>query len=299
VDIAGGSVWDCLPYLTNPNPGTNKKTGLPCFTGNVNNLKVIASDRGVYITGSLAKFYLGTNLHTLTRSDTIQAFEKIADTLCLPIHRAKVTRIDAGPNIITDLKPERYYQYLGQYGRFTRSTFKNTLYYHTSKKSITIYNKIDECKNAKVPIPEIYVGKNVLRFEVSYINRLPKQFNQAVITPDTLTNERFYMDMYDRWYNDYESIDKVGLFNMDIKNINTPKDYLDEFLAACLLEKGLDNVFNHIETLREQNVYKQSEYYSVLKRKIKDMVSTKDKAEQPELIQELNKKMAKAKQYYR
>lgn len=290
-DMAGGSVWDCLPHLTNLKESYRQDTGQTYITGNAGNLRVIVSEHGVFITGSLAKFYLGTNLYTLTRSDTIQAFEMMGDTLHLPIHKAKVTKIEAGHNIITDYSPELYYPYLGHSQYYNRSTFDKTLYYKHSQRTKKVYNKIAECRKVKVAIPEVYAGKNVLRFEVSYTARLPKQFNQALITPATLTDERFYMAMYDRWYNEYESIDKVGLFKMDTSKINTPNDYLQQLLANCIQEKGLDNVLNHIEVMREQKVYKQSEYYSTLKRKVKDLVKVSDKAEQPELIQELNKKM--------
>lgn len=296
VDMAGGSVWNCLPYLKNLRENYRQDTGQTYVTGNAGNLRVGISERGISITGSLAKFYLSTNLHTFTRSDTIRAFEMMADTLHLPIHKAKITRVDIGHNIITDYKPELYYPYLGQSARYIRSTFDKTLYYQNGQRTKKAYNKIAESMKSKVSIPDLYAGKNVLRFEVSYTAKLPKQFNQALITPDTLIDERFYIEMYDRWYNEYEAIDKVGLFNMDTSKINTPKDYLEQFLATCILEKGLDNVLNHIEVMREQKVYKQPEYYSTLKRKIKKMVRNSNKAEQPELIQELNKKMAYTRQ---
>ena len=297
--MAGGSVWGCLPYLTNRRENYRQDTGQSYVTGNADNLRIGVSERGVSITGSLAKFHLGTNLHTLTRSDSRRAFEQMADTLHLPINRAKVTRIDVGQNIITVYKPELYYPYFGQSQYYTRLTQPKSISYQNSQRAKKAYNKIAESKKNRVPIPEVYAGKNVLRFEVSYTARLPKQFNQAVITPETLIDERFYMAMYDRWFSEYEAIDKVGLFNMDTSKINTVKDYLDQFLATCIQEKGLDNVLNHIELMREQKVYKQTEYYSTLKRKVKEMVKSSKGTQQPELIQELDKKMVKAKQYYR
>ena len=297
--MAGGSVWDCLPYLTNLRESYRQDTGQSYVTGSAGNLRIIVSERGISITGSLAKFHKGTNLHTLTRSDTIRAFEQLSDTLHLPIHRAKVTRIDVGQNIITNYKPELYYPYFGQSQYYTRLTQPKSISYQNSQRSKKAYNKIAESKKNRVTIPEAYAGKNVMRFEVSYSARLPKQFNQASITPDTLTDERFYMKMYDRWFSEYEAIDKVGLLNMDTSKINTPKDYLEQLLAACIVEKGLDNVLNHIELMREQKVYKQTEYYSTLKRKVREMVKSSNGAQQPELIQELDKKMEKAKRYYR
>ncbi|MBC5774242.1 hypothetical protein H8S95_09225 [Pontibacter sp. KCTC 32443] len=297
---AGGSVMDCLPnYLTNLSESYRQDTDKTYITGNAGNLRIGISDSGVSIKGSLAKFYLGTNLHTLTRSDSRRAFEMLADTLHLPIHKAKVTRVDVGHNIITAYKPELYYPYLGQSPRYTRLTQPKSISYQNSQRSVKAYNKIAESKKNRVTIPDVFKGKNLMRFEVSYMARLPKQLNQAVITPDTLTDERFYMDMIDRWHNEYEAINKVGLAKMDTSKIKTEKDYLDQLLILAIQEKGLDTILHHVEVMREQKVYKRPEYYSNLKRKIKNLVGCKTVAEQPELIQELNKKIARAKANYR
>lgn len=299
VDMIGGSVWDCLPYLTNLSENYRQDTGKTYVTGTAGNLRAGVSEHGVSITGSLAKFHLGTNLHTLTRSDTKQAFEHLADTLHLPIQKAKVTRIDVGQNIMTDYKPELYYPYFGQSPCYTRLTQPKSISYQNSYRSKKAYNKIAESKKNRVAIPDVYADKHLMRFEVSYTARLAKQFNQALITPDTLTDERFYMAMYDRWYNEYESINKVGLTLMDTSKINTPKDYTDQVLRLVVQEKGLEAFLHHIEIMKEQKVFKHKKYYTDLRNIFKNMVKAQSMAEQPELIQELNKKVEKAKRYYR
>jgi hypothetical protein len=299
VDMIGGSMLDCLPYLTNLSESYRQDTGTTYIKGNAGNLRIGISERGVSITGSLAKFYLGTNLHTLTRSDCKRAFEMMADTLHLPIQKAIVRRVDIGHNIITDYKPELYYTYFGQSPYYTRLIQPKSICYQNSLRAKKAYNKIAESKYNKVPIPEVYADKNVLRFEVSYTSRLPKQFNQAVITPNTLTDERFYMDMYDRWFNEYEAINKIGLTLMDTSKIHTPKDYKDQLLRMAVQEKGLEAILHHIEVMKEQKVFKHKKYYTDLRNDFKNMLSTKDIAGQPELIQELSKKIARAKQSYR
>jgi hypothetical protein len=296
---AGSPVMDCLHYLTNRSENYREDTGKTYITGNAGNLRIGISEHGVSIKGSLAKFYLGTNLHTLTRSDSRRAFEMMADTLHLPIHKSKVTRIDIGHNIITSYKPELYYPYLGPSQYYTRLIQPKSITYYSSKKTVKAYNKIAESKKSKSIIPDVFKGKNLLRFELGFTEKLPKQFNQAVITPNTLTNERFYMDMYDRWHNEYEAIQKIGLAKMDTSKIKTEKDYLDQFLIMSLKEKGIENVLHHIEVMREQKVYKHTEYYSNLKRKIKELAGCKTNIEQPELIQELNRKIARVKTSYR
>ncbi|MCJ8165526.1 hypothetical protein MKJ04_11805 [Pontibacter sp. E15-1] len=296
----GGSTWNCLPYLTNLSETYHKDTGQTYITGHRDNLRVSVSERQISIIGSLAKFFLGTNLHTLTLPDSSRAFEKMADILHLPIHKAEIRVIDIGHNIFTDYKPERYYINLGESAGYNRLVQPKSITYHTGKRKVKAYNKIAECKKSRTLIPDVYAGKNVLRFEVCHTERLPEQFNRAVITPDTLTDERFYMSMYDRWYKEYEAIEKIGLFNMDISKINTPKDYLDQLLILAVQEKGLDNVLHHIEVMKEQKVFKHPAYYSNLKRDLKKLLSSNSPfAQEPELLKELNSKMERVRRYYR
>jgi hypothetical protein len=299
LDKAGGSVMNCLPFLTNLSDTYKQDTGKTYVAGNAGNLRVGISDYGISITGSLAKFYLGTNLHSLNRSDTRRAFEMMADTLQLPIQKATVSRVDIGVNLMTDYKPELYYPFLGPSRYYQRLVQPKSISYQHTLRSNKFYNKIAESKSKGVSIPEVYKGKHLMRNEVCYMQRLSKQFNQAIITPDTLTDERFYMGMYDRWFKEYEAIQKIGLAKMDTKKISTPNDYLNQLLAISIQEKGLDTILHHVEIMREQKVFKHSAYYSNLKKEIKRLSSGVATTEAPELIQELNKKVARAKAHYR
>lgn len=298
VDMAGSSVWDCLPYLTNLRENYRQDTGQSYVTGNAGNLRIgVSEQRGVSITGSLAKFHNGTNLHTLTRSDSKRAFERIADTLHLPIHRAKVKRIDVGHNIITDYKPELYYPYFGQSSRYSRGIFKGSLYYQNGQRSKIAYDKIAESKYNRVAIPEVYAGKNLLRFEVSYKKNLPKYFNLAAITPDTLTDERFYMGMYDRWYKEYDNINKIGIPVMDKNKMRTSANFIKQ--AGLMALKHWNEVFlNVAEEMKSENGFTTKKEYDRVKRLLKQYTKSSPE-KQSELIQELNKKMERAKRYCR
>jgi hypothetical protein len=77
------------------------------------NYKVNISPQGISFKGSLAKYFLPDNFHTLTRSDSERAIEKMADEIHLPMKQAKVTRIDFAQNFIVKYPPEAYYNYLG------------------------------------------------------------------------------------------------------------------------------------------------------------------------------------------
>ncbi|MFT2007193.1 phage/plasmid replication protein [Pontibacter sp. 13R65] len=296
---AGSNLVDCLPYLTNLSETYKQQSGQTYVTGNAGNLRVCVSGYGISIAGSLPKFYAGTNLHTLNRGDCKRAFEMMADTLHLPVQKANVSRLDFGLNLITQYKPELYYPYLGQSSYYNRLTQPKSISYQNKLRSKKFYNKVAECKSTGVAIPEVYQDKHLLRYEVCYMQRLPKQFNQAIITPNTLTDESFYMGMYDRWYKEYSVIEKKGLLNMDTRKINTPDDYLKQLLGLAIQEKGLEAILHHVEVLREQNTFKHAAYYSNLKKALKQLSNSSTYSETPELLQELNKKVARAKQSYR
>jgi hypothetical protein len=290
-----GNLLDCLPYLTDISE-TYKRDGGKFTTGHAGNFRIYISDYGINIKGSLAKYYLGTNLHTPTREECKRAFELLADTLHLPIQLATVSRIDIGMNLITQYKPEVYFSYLGQSNYYNRLTQPMSISYQNTQRCKKFYNKIAEIKSRRAIIPNPYQGKNMLRYELSYLKRLPKQFNRAIITPDTLIEEDFYINLFDRMVKEYEVIQKIGLVNMDISKLRSPKDFMKWINALAIQEKGSDTFLHLVDLLKEQNAFNKPEYYSRLRSEIIRQSGGYTIADTPELVLELNKKIAGAKE---
>ena len=80
-------------------------------SGYLKNYKVNLSEQGVSLKGSIAKYFLPDNFHTLTRSDSARAFEMMSDELYLPIQEAKVSRIDFAQNFMMEYDPQAYYSF--------------------------------------------------------------------------------------------------------------------------------------------------------------------------------------------
>ncbi|NDK56815.1 phage/plasmid replication domain-containing protein [Pontibacter fetidus] len=296
-EVVGDDMFYCLPILSNI-AETTWKDGRIYITGNIGNCLVSISENGMSIKGSLSKFYLGSNLYTLTRKDTKLAFELMADTLHLPIHRAVVSRLDIGLNLETQYTPELYYRYLGPSNYYKRLTQPQSITYQNKRRSKKFYNKAAECRSTGVVLPLLYQDKNLLRYEVSYLQRLRSQFKIGVITPDTLTNEPFYFKLIDCWVNEYESINKVKSISMNTNHIRTPKDYLRQVAAMAILEQGIDSHLDYVDLLKNQNKFKKVEYYSRLRRDIRKLAATKISCDMPELIQELNQKVDQARLHF-
>ncbi|MBK8622694.1 MAG: hypothetical protein IPN79_13300 [Saprospiraceae bacterium] len=265
----------------------------------MNNYKVSLSGQGVSLKGSLAKYFLPDNFHTLTRSDSARALEQLADELYLPIHNANVSRFDFAENFLMDYEPEAYYQFLGQCQYYKRLPQDKSLYYTNGMRQKVFYNKIAEGKAKRLSLPEVWNGQNVLRYEMRFISRLPKQFKQAEIKASSLSNEKFYITIFDRWLAEYEAINKNHNINFNISNMNSPKDFWKQINLMAINMIGQDKIIQEIENLRHQKAFDKPEYYSRLKREIKKLCKTPEMTNQSDLVAELDRKIKAARNHYR
>lgn len=269
------------------------------FSGKLKNYKVFISGKGVSLDGSLAKYFLPDNFHTLTRSDTARAFEMMADELYLPIQKANISRVDFAQNFLMDFEPEAYYNFLGECQYYNRQPQAKSLYYTNTLRQKLFYNKIAEGKAKGLSLPEVWNGQNVLRYEMRFISRLPKQFNQAEITASTLSNEKFYRVIFDKWLAEYEAINKLHSINFNLSDMNSPKDFWRQVNLMAINMIGQDKIMQEIENLRHQRAFDKPEYYSRLKKEIKELCKTPEMTASSDLVAELDKKIRVSKRYYR
>jgi len=104
------------------------------------NLNVLFTSNGISIKGSLAKYFIGNNLKTLTREEIKTAIQKIGNDLSIPILKAKLTRIDIGFNMSMEYEPRYYFNGLGEKSRMHRSIVDPTsLYYKNGSKVLNFY----------------------------------------------------------------------------------------------------------------------------------------------------------------
>ena len=85
-----------------------------------------------------------------------------------------------------------YLEHLGALRYFERGGTVNSLYYYGNGKEINIYDKNMERASAGEPIPELYAGRNVLRYEMRYTKRLPRQLNRPYVTAADLYDRTFF-----------------------------------------------------------------------------------------------------------
>lgn len=276
-----------------------KDDGQVYFSGYLNNYRVSISGQGVSLKGSLARYFLPDNFHTLTRSDSARALEMMADELYLPIQRANVSRIDFAQNFLMDFEPEAYYNFLGESQYYKRLPQDKSLYFTNGLRQKVFYNKVAEGKAKGLSLPDVWSGQNVLRYEMRFKSRLPKQFNQAEITASTLSDEKFYMAIFDKWLAEYEAINKLHSINFNLSSMNSPKDFWKQINLMAINMIGQDKIMQEVENLRHRKAFDKPEYYSRLKKEIKELCKTPEMTASSDLVAELDRKIKASKKHYR
>lgn len=278
---------------------TSKSDGQIYHTGYLKNYRVILSGQGVSLKGSLAKYFLPDNMHTLSRSDSSRALEMLSDILHLPVLDADVKRIDLAQNFLMKYEPEAYYPLLGDCQYYQRIKQPKSLYYSNSLRQLVFYNKIAEARAKREILPDVWSGSNILRYESRYTQRLTKQFNRSEIKGHTLIDEKFYINLLDRWQSEYEAIDKHQLINFNILQMSSPKDFWKQINLMAINMIGQDRIMQEVENLRHQKAFDKPEYYSRLKKEIKELCKTPELTSSSSLIDELDNKIKNAKRNYR
>jgi len=216
--------------------------------GHYEGFKVSVTNKRVTITEhSISKWYLGDNFKTLTRGDTQRAIEKLSDELCLPIANADLTRIDLAQNLIMTYEVPVYFNHLGLLQYYNRFEQAHSLYYQNNKRQLVFYNKVREYTDKGLTIPELFKTRNTLRYELRFKNRLCNQFNMPEVKASHLFNEQFYMNIIDRWHQEYKNINKTrDAIKFDYAMIKTKKQYQLQAVLFYVLQKG-----GEVEALKE------------------------------------------------
>lgn len=244
----GINLLETIPqYLTKVTSTGNTEYG-EYLTGYLDNLKVkVTENRVTVFESSICKYYLGDNFKTLSKGDYKRAIEKISDCLHLPFHLANVTRIDFAQNFIMQHETGLYYPFLGEAQYYNRLPQPNGLYYTNKLRQLIFYGKVQEQKDKRQPIPELYQNRNVLRFEMRFKSRLRQQFKQPEITAGLLYDESFYRELVKRWEKEYFNIQKINNKFNTMKPTGSTKELIENIALIQILEAGQSQVLNTIK----------------------------------------------------
>lgn len=256
-------VLQCLSELEERN---SEQRGYSC-RGKLGDYIVTCYNGGITLKGSLAKFYLPSNVLTLTRQTVGEAIELLSDSLHLDVTRAKVTRLDVSTVLTTRLPPKEYYPCLGDKPHFTRlQASPTTLYYSTQKRQAVFYDKTKEAQAKGAVIPETLQGCNLFRYELRLLKELLRQLptSEPYISGASLSDSDFYYRLIQFWRNEFYTIKKINTFQA-MENITTPKEAQTALFASLLQQQGASCINEFINTLKANKAFTDAKYYSRLK----------------------------------
>lgn len=267
-------------------------------TGNYGGYKVKINRYKITFTNcSLARFKFGNNLQSLTCSDTRQLINQMEDELHLPISKALLTRIDLAQNIPLRHSPEVYLPLLGESRYYERLEQPNGINYMNTKRVLAFYNKSVEQLERNKLLPEIYKGKNTLRYELRFKKRLNEQFNVSKVTCSLLYDEKFHVLLAKQWRDEYLNINKVSL-NTDLIIPTGSSKYLIEQLAArTIINIGQDKMCKMIKEWQETEAITKKQAFD-LRQSVQKVIESPDRFSNNELIAELDKKIKEATRFF-
>ncbi len=268
----------------------------PVITGNINGLKVIANRYQIKVKdGSLCKFLFGDNFQTMKRSDTQKAIEKLSDTLHLPMDKATVTRMDIAQNLVMDHPASVYFNHLGELRYAARLQEPDGIYYKVYEGRLCFYDKCREQKSKHESIPEIYEGKNVLRYERRYEQKVAKKFKVQEVTGRMLYDESFYMSALKGWETDYQAIKKINDTTLNFQAMKTRQQFY-RMGVLSLIERmgGQLEMLNEIKEAQKRGELSYKQAHD-LRAAVNNACLQKEGLTVPNgAIQELDRKIAEA-----
>lgn len=289
---------DISGYLDVAKEQTDIRTGEVNVFGSLEGLKVCMYVGGYSIIGSLAKYMYQSNIYPLDRHTTAQAIEKLSDSLHLDLKEADVTGVEFGTQFLMKKPPQVYINKLGDMPRRKRLLCaESTLYYtgtgsqqrQRQKQVLCFYDKKADAAAKGLIMPQGFERSNLLRYELRLNGRIPHQTGRHTVTASTLSDREFYRQLVTMWEDNYFSISKLNGVKQNVMNeIKSVKDAKDVLFARLLSQSGKDVITDYLEELKQNNVFKDSKYYTRTKNALLEIGNNPKMAVSDEDIKELD-----------
>jgi hypothetical protein len=249
---------------------------------------------GITMSGSISRYFYGTNQYNIDRFDFEKAIERLSQELNVELKNCRVGRIDLAENIITQQPVENYYKYFGEVQGLNRKILRNGLLYTNTVSSITIYNKMKELKNTKTTPISIFDGKNVLRFEYRALkpNKVGSIFGaKKVNVIDVINNYDLLIDVWLKKFNNIFKNHDLMIFESSA--FSDSKGFEKQLILAGIeVLGGGQYILETIKEARKAKLFKAHKNTATnLTRKIKSVLQTPVLTKKSTLMVELEKKV--------
>jgi Domain of unknown function (DUF4070) len=229
----------------------------------VRNLKLNLDTKRLWIKGSLPKFYLGDNIHTLTFEQIRMALRELSDILSINIFSAELRRVDVSHRFFLKYPVEDYLNCFEKTPGFRgfQTYDGETLTYIKENYSFVLYDKIKESKK-KGDVKSLRYSKfNVLRVELQLMRRIASEVNRKTIYAAHLLSHGFLAKLIKRWMDCYSKIytrklliNRFDRFGKNHKNLNFIKN-IDEWGGRSRFHEMIDRETRSNRTSPNQRKY--------------------------------------------
>jgi hypothetical protein len=271
------------------------------WSGKLRNLIVRVRPGSVWLTGSLAKFHLGNNVETMSRTETTRAIERLSDVLGESVAQARVFRLDIGQTFEVSQTPAVYWREFVTPARMRRQDYGvESLTFCNKQRAVIFYDKQAESRRRGGKPSEMAGAKestahlsrsNLLRFEVQFKRRISRVFAWPDIKAATLSDPAFCETAVMEWKAVYFRLERSRLVQLpegccDVKSV------MDR-LAILGVQSfgGLQHTLDWIETERGSGRIDKGQAYR-LRQKLKGL--SRRQTATPESGLELDAKVRQA-----
>ncbi len=240
-DVGNTSLIEEIPNYLDSIAGEHNYNGYVIVTGKLGTLDVSVSRLRVKVfNNSFAKYYFNNSYSVMGRKDMQKCLEKLSDELHLDMGKSEVCRLDFGQNFVMKADTNIYLQHLGELKRptATRLPQSDGLYYSGRNMQLAFYNKNREQSRQGNTIPDLYKGRQVLRYEYRYLHRLTEEFGVSRLTANMLYEESFYMGLVDTWQKSFEAIQKINNISINFEIMRTKKELYRASLLHLIEQRG-------------------------------------------------------------
>jgi hypothetical protein len=269
-----------MSMLTETTEIIDRGTGELRYSGKLQNLKVKVSAGSIWLTGSLAKFHLGSNIETLHREETARAIEHLSDKLNQPMAEARVFRVDVAQTFVMERQPSDYWRSFLAPARMKRIEYANeTLTFRNSQRSIVFYDKLAEMRRRRAGsndradnegLSRFTGHPHLLRYEVQFKRRLGRAFDEREIRAASLSNPAFYEKVVGRWQATYFELKRVSSVLRPVRG-TTVKSDVNNLAALGLQIYGPQRHFDDIEADLHAGLIDKYQAYR-LRKKIRELL---------------------------
>ncbi len=221
------------------------RTGEVILTGRCRGLYVKTSGSGITISGSLSRYWHGTNVMAPALHECREALLRLEEELGASLDTMQVYRLDVATTLSMKHPLPRYLRMFGSLPRFKRLERNGGLLYRTQRRELDFYDKWAEAKSRKEALPNCFNGRHALRYELRYRRQLKEQFGERV-TAARLIAPNFFREIVRRWEGSYHAVHKqAGALALHLDTAS-PKSF-----AASLERIAIEKLGGEVAVLEE------------------------------------------------